>query len=94
MDQMLDTLCPGVREAAYIAADLPSPPLNEEGKEELTDEEFHALTTRIINTATKNNIPVADDLSATAKAMAGMICIQAERPGIAVEDLVSCSQHC
>jgi hypothetical protein len=93
IDQMLDALCPGVRDAAYMAADLPTPPLNEEGKEDLTEQEFNTLTTRIINTATKNNIPVHDALCATAKAMGAMICILAERPDISLNDLVKCSQQ-
>jgi hypothetical protein len=92
IDQWLDRVCPGVREAAYVAADLPSPPQNDEGKE-LTTEEFSALTTRILNEATKNNTPVGDALSATAKALGVMISIFAERPGVSAEELVKFSQN-
>jgi hypothetical protein len=65
LDQILDGVCPGVRKAAYVAANLPPPPQNDEGKE-LTNEEFNALTMRILNEATKNNTPVGDALTATA----------------------------
>jgi hypothetical protein len=92
MDQVLDGVCPGVREAAYIAADLSPPQQNDEGKD-LTTEEFSALTTRIINEATKNNTPVGDALSATAKALGVMISILAERPGMSAEELVKFSQN-
>jgi hypothetical protein len=91
IDQLLDGVCPGVREAAYMAADLPSPPPNDEGKN-LTSEEFNALTTRIINEATKNNTPVGDALSATAKALGVQISILAERPNTSADELIKFSQ--
>jgi hypothetical protein len=92
LDQMLDAICPGVREEAYKAADLPSPSQNEEGRD-LTDDEFVGLTTRIINEATKNNTPVADGITATTKAIGAMISILAERPGAAsAEELIKLSQ--
>ena len=91
LDQMLDAIGPGVRETAYIAADLPSPPQNEEGRD-LTEDEFVGLTSRIINEATKNNTPVGDGLSATAKAIGVMISILAERPDVSAEELIKCSQ--
>jgi hypothetical protein len=75
-----------------MAANLPAPdPYDEEG--ELTSEEFHQLTLRIINAATQGNVPVSDALSATAKAMGAIICILAERPGISAEDLIKFSQR-
>jgi hypothetical protein len=86
LDQVLDAICPGVREAAYIAADLPKPSRHEEGRN-LTDDEFNALTTRILNEATKNNTPVGDALTATAKALGLMISILHERPGVSSENL-------
>jgi hypothetical protein len=92
MDEMLNEVCPGVREAAYMAADLPAPAPYDDGRD-LTSEEFHELTLRIINAATKGNAPVGDALSATAKAMAAMICILAERPGTSAEALVKWSQQ-
>jgi hypothetical protein len=92
IDQLLDGVCPGVREAAYMAADLPSRPQNDEGKD-LTSEEFNALTTRIINEATKNNTPVGDALSATAKALGVQISILAERPNASAEELIKFSQN-
>ena len=60
---------------------------------DLTEEEFKALTTRILNEATKNNTPVGDALSATAKAMGVMISILAERPDVSAEDLIKFSQN-
>jgi hypothetical protein len=70
LDQVLDAVGPGVREAAYIAANLPVVPPHDEERD-LTEEEFSALTNRIINAATKNNMPVGDALSATVKAAGG-----------------------
>jgi hypothetical protein len=68
LDEVLNAVWPGVREAAYMEANLPAPdPYDEE--RELTSEEFHQLTLRIINAATQANVPVSDALSATAKAM-------------------------
>ena len=92
MDEVLNGVCPGVREAAYMAANLPEPNSYDEGGD-LTSEEFHELTLRIINAATKSNVPVSDAISATAKAMGAMICILAERPGTSVEDLIKWSQQ-
>ncbi len=60
---------------------------------DLTSEEFHELTLRVINAATKGNAPVGDALSATAKAMGAMICILSERPATSAEDLVKFSQQ-
>jgi hypothetical protein len=93
LDQMLDAIGPGVREAAYIAADLPSPPQNEEGRD-LTGDEFTGLTTRILNEATKNNTRVNDGITATAKAIGIMISILAERSGVSAsaEELIKFSQ--
>jgi hypothetical protein len=92
LDQILDGVCPGVRKAAYVAANLPPPPQHDEGND-LTSEEFNALTTRILNEATKNNTPVGDALTATAKATGIMISIFAERPGVSAEKLVKFSQN-
>jgi hypothetical protein len=91
LDQILDGVCPGVRKAAYVAAKLPPPPQNAEGKE-LTNEEFNALTMRILNEATKNNTLFGDALTATAKATGLMISIFAEQPGVSAEELVKFSQ--
>jgi hypothetical protein len=85
IDQVLDTIGPGVREAAYIAANLPEPQYDED--KELTEEEFKALTMRIIDAATKNNTPVSDAISATAKAMGTLICIFSER-GVSADELI------
>ena len=92
IDQMLDAICPGVREAAYMAADLPSPPQNDEGRD-LSAEEFNGLTTRIVNEATKNNTPVNGALTATAKALGVLISTLAQRPGVSAEQLVKFSQN-
>jgi hypothetical protein len=92
LDQMLDAICPGVREAAYIEADLPSPPQNEEGRD-LTEDEFVGLTSRIINEATKNNTPATDGITATAKAIGVMISTLAQRPNVSAEELIKFSQN-
>ena len=89
---MLDAICPGVREAAYIEADLPSPPQNEEGRD-LTEDEFRGLTSRSINEATKNNTRVTDGLAATAKAIGVMISTLAQRPDVSAEELIKFSQN-
>jgi hypothetical protein len=59
----------------------------------LTDEQFKALTMRIINEATKNNTPVGDALSAMAEALGGLIGILAERPGVSADELIKFSQN-
>jgi hypothetical protein len=90
---VLNEVCPGVRKAAYMAANLPEPgPFYDEGRD-LTSEEFHQLTLRIINAATKGNVPVSDAISATAKAMGDIICILAELPGNSAESLVKWGQQ-
>ncbi len=58
MDQLIDAISPGVREAAYIAADLPEP--EPYGDSDLTEEEFRELTSRILNAATQNNVPITE----------------------------------
>src|SRR5262249_45492432 len=92
LDQVLDTIGPALREVAYEAADLPPPPPNEEGRD-LTEDEFAGLTSRIINEATKNNTPVGDAITATAKAIGVMIGILAERPDVSAEELIKVSQE-
>jgi hypothetical protein len=92
IDELLNEVCPGVRKAAYMAANLPEPDPYDEGRD-LTSEEFHQLTLRIINAATKGNVPVSDAISATAKAMGDIICILAERPGNSAENLVKWGQQ-
>ena len=67
IDEVLNAVCPGVREAAYMAANLPEPDPFDEGRD-LTSEEFHQLTLRIINVATTGNAPVGDAISATDRA--------------------------
>lgn len=90
IDQILDAIAPGVREAAYIAADLPDP--QPRGDRELTAEEFIELTNRIVNAATKNDVPVTDAVAATAKALGVIICILGERPEYSVDELIEYSQ--
>jgi hypothetical protein len=93
LDQMLDAVTPGVREAAYIEANLPATPQNPEGND-LTEEGFRGLATRILNEATKNNTPAGDALSATTKAAGLMIGnIVTEQPGVSAEELISFSQN-
>jgi hypothetical protein len=91
IDQILDGVAPGVREAAYIAADLPDP--QPRGDRELTAEEFVELTNRIVNAATKNNVPVSDAVTATAKALGLIICILGERPDVSVDQLIEHAQE-
>jgi hypothetical protein len=55
LDQVLDGVYLTVRENAYVAANLPALSQNYNGRD-LTPEEFKALTVRIINEATKNNV--------------------------------------
>jgi hypothetical protein len=92
IDEVLNAVCPGVRKAAYMEANLPDPPSFDEGRD-LTSEEFHQLTLRIINAAMNSNAPVSDAITATAKAMGAMICILAERPGTSAEDLIKFCQQ-
>jgi hypothetical protein len=91
IDQILDGVCPGVREAAYDSADLsPSPRIDQD--RDLSEQEFNDLATRIINEATKNNMPVGESLAATTKAVGLLIGILSERPGFSADDLVTSSQ--
>jgi hypothetical protein len=90
IDQVLDGVCPGLRKAAYLAADLPAP-RQRDRTEKLTTEEFNGLTMRILNEATKNNIPPGDALGATAKALGVQISTLAER-GVPEEELIKLSQ--
>jgi hypothetical protein len=83
IDETIDVVCPGVREAAYIAANLPAPT---EGQD------VDALTNRIITEATKNDRPVHDALFATAKALGAMIAILSERPDYSFEELIKSGQ--
>jgi hypothetical protein len=93
LDQILDTVDPNVRAAAYREADLPAPPQNPEGND-LTGEQLSGLATRILNEATKNNTPDGTALTATSKA-AGLIIsnIVAERPNLSAEELVKITQN-
>lgn len=92
IDQILDSSLPGVREAAYLEADLPAPKPIEDGRD-LTNEEFNALTTRILHEATKNNMPVGDALSATAKAVGVLISVLSEERGASANELIKFSQN-
>jgi len=93
IDEMLDEARIIMREQAYRAADLPTPPEHHEERE-LTSEEFQALTLRITNAATKeHNIPITDVLAATAIALGQMICIFSERPGASAEGWVKWAQQ-
>ena len=91
IDQVLDGIGPGVRDAAYIEANLPDP--QPYGERELTEEEFSELTNRIVNAATKNDVPVVESLTATAKALGLIICILGERPDVSVEKLMEFAQQ-
>ncbi len=91
IDQVLDGIAPGVREAAYIAADLPDPQPHRD--RELTEEEFSELTNRIVNAATKNNVPVTESVTATAKALGLIICLLGERPDVSVDKLIEFAQQ-
>ena len=54
MEQVFGTITDGVREAAYMAANLPEP--EPYGERDLTEEEFNELTNRVVNAATQNNV--------------------------------------
>jgi hypothetical protein len=91
LDQVLDDIVPVVRETAYVAAHLPVPLEYEDGKQ-LTGDELKALANRIYREATRNNTPVTAALSATLKALGGMIGILAERPGVSADELIRVCQ--
>jgi hypothetical protein len=57
-------------------------------------DQIRGLATHILNEAMKNNTPVGDALSATAKA-AGLIIgnVVAERPGVSAEELIKFIQN-
>lgn len=92
IDETVDAVCVGLRDATYLAADLPSVQPDAGGRD-LTDEEFNSLTQRIIHAATKNNTPVTDAVSATAKALAVQISILSKREGVSLDDLIHYSQE-
>jgi hypothetical protein len=81
----------GSAQGSLCSSQIATAPQNDEGKE-LTNEEFNALTMRILNEATKNNTIFGDTLTATAKATGLMISIFAERPDVSAEELVKFSQ--
>jgi hypothetical protein len=92
IDELLDEVRICVREEAYRAANLPKPEPFDDTRD-MTTEEFHDLTLRIINAVTSSNAPVGDSLTALAKAMGQMICVLSERPGTSAEKLVKFSQQ-
>jgi hypothetical protein len=91
MDQMLDAMHQALREAAYIAADLPAPVPYEDGR--LTEEEFRELTNRIANAATRGNVPATESMTATAKALGLILCIVGRRPGLDADRLITFCQE-
>ena len=91
MEQVFGTIVHGVREAAYTAADLPEPETYVERN--LTEEEFHELTNRVVNAATQNNVPITELMTATAKALGLVIGILSERPGVDLNELIVFSQQ-
>ena len=90
MEQALEAVTPGVREAAYTAANLPAPEPYGEG--DLTEDQFRELTNRIMNAATRDNVPVTDAMTATARALGIILCLVGERQGDDVERLIVFSQ--
>jgi hypothetical protein len=91
MNQLPARMPEGLREAAYIEADLPPP--QHYGDRDLTEEEFRELTERIINAATQGNVPATESMTATAKALGIILCIVGERPGADIDKLVAFSQE-
>src|SRR5262249_23458133 len=84
MDEMLEIVCQGVHEAAYIAANLP--PKNYD--RELTSVEFTALSSKLLNVAIANKIQPIDGMGALAKALGTLISFQARRQGSSTEELL------
>jgi len=91
MDQLLDAVREGLREATSIAANLPVPEPYGEG--ELTEQEFRELTNRIMNAATHGNVPVTESMTATAKVLGTILCTVGQRPGVDVERLIAFGQE-
>jgi hypothetical protein len=56
------------------------------------DGDFNALTMRILDVATANDVPINDSIVATAKAMGAMIGVLAKRPGTDGEGLLKFCQ--
>jgi hypothetical protein len=90
MDQVLDGIPDGLREAVYMTANLPPP--GPYGDRELTEQEFSELTNRIVNAATWGNVPVTEAMTATAKALGSILCIVGQRPGVDADKLIAFCQ--
>jgi hypothetical protein len=88
MEEMVATVCDGVREQAYIAAGLPT---DNSDARKLTEEEFNDLAVRILAVATRKTL-ASDTLSAMAKALGALICLTARR-GASAEELIIFSQE-
>ena len=91
MDQLLDAVREGLREATYTAANLPVP--EPYGERDLTEQEFRELTNRIMNAATQGNVPATESMTATAKALGTILCTIGQRPGIDVDRLIAFGQQ-
>jgi hypothetical protein len=87
MEEMVATVCDGVREQAYIAAGLPT---DNSDARKLTEEEFNDFTVRILAVATRKT-QASDALSGMAKALGALICLTAQR-GASAEELIKFSQ--
>ena len=91
MDQLLDAVREGLREATYLAANLPVP--EPYGQRDLTEQEFRELTNRIMNAATHGNVPVTESMTATAKVLGTILCTVGQRPGVDVDRLIAFGQE-
>jgi len=80
---MLELVCRGVHEAAYIDANLP--PKNYD--RELTLDEFAALSDKLLNVAIANKIQPMDGMVALTKALGTLVSFQA-RQGYPAEELL------
>lgn len=84
IDEMLELVCRGVHEAAYIDSNLP--PKNYD--RELTSDEFAALSDKLLNVAIANKIQPMDGMVALTKALGTLISFQARRQGCPAEELL------
>jgi len=84
IDEMLELVCQGVHEAAYIDANLP--PKNYD--RELMPDEFAALSDKLLNVAIANKVQPTDGMVALTKALGTLISFQARRQGCLAEELL------
>src|SRR5262245_41807373 len=87
IEEMLELVCQSVREVAGSSRS----PKTDDAKE-LTEQEFKALTMRVVHIATANTLPT-DAMAAIAKALGTLIGVTAQRPDCNFEDLLRWAQN-